>query len=50
MKVTPRRATAFLQETRDYFHKPAGSLVYLPEFCTKMNLDIDKVCAFFNWD
>jgi hypothetical protein len=50
MKVSPRTATRFLQETRDRFGKSAGFPVYLPEFCTYMKLDIVKVCAFFGWD
>lgn len=50
MKISGRRASYYLQKTREHFNKPDGSPVYLPEFCAYMKLDIDKVCAFFGWD
>jgi hypothetical protein len=50
MGIEQRQATRILTSVRSSFKKEAGSPVYLPEFCTYTKLDIDKVCAFFNWD
>lgn len=50
MKVSPRQATRILEQVRNRFDKPAGDPVFLPELCTFAKFDIDKVCAYFNWD
>ena len=42
--------TRLLNQVRAMFHKIARAPVLLTEFCEYTKYDIDKVCAFFNWD
>ena len=50
MNISASSATRLLNLIRTHFGKVAGTPVFLLEFCEYTKFNVDKVCAFFNWD
>lgn len=47
--VNKKRATRLLNKIRTKYGKTPTDDVRLPEFCEHERIDMDKVCAFFEW-